>query len=128
MGLGPRVVGLVLLAVMVTGALVGWPVIQSSRGALRDSVLARNLSTASVAGELAAGLIRGAEGSLLQFSGDPIFSTAVLERDLETAEFHLGRAAENFEGFDSISVYTPDGIGWTSSLRSAWQNRGGSGD
>jgi PAS domain S-box-containing protein len=123
-GLGPRVVGLVLLAVVVTGTLTGGLVIQNNRSTIRDGVLARNLSTATLAGELAAELIRAAEGSLLQLSVGPVFSTAVLDRDLDTAEFHLARGAKTFETFDSIAVFTPDGIGWASSLGSAWQTRG----
>ena len=125
-GLGSRVVGLVFLAVVVTAVLTGWLVIQNSRDTIRDGILARNLTAATLAGELAAGVIRGAEASLRQVSGGPVFVAAVVERDLETAESQLARAVESFEDFDSISVYTLDGTGWASSLGPEWQNRGGS--
>ncbi len=124
--LGPRVIGLVLLAVLVTGGLIGWFVIQNSRSVIRESILSRNLATAKIAGNLAAQFVDGAESSLQQLAARPLFITAVLGRDLEQAEWHMEQVMQIDDRFDSIAVYTADGIGWASGLTSAWQYRGGS--
>jgi PAS domain S-box-containing protein len=125
-GLGPRVISLVLLAVLLAGGLIGWLVIQNSRSIIRESVLSRNLAIASVAGDLAAQFVDGAEASLRQLAARPLFIKAVLDGDLEQAEWHMEQVMQIDDRFDNIAVYSADGIGWASGLRAAWQNRGGS--
>jgi PAS domain S-box-containing protein len=126
MGLGQRIIGLALLAVVVTGGLIGALVIDSSRATLRSDILSNNLSTAELAGKLATSFVEGAETSLRELLASPPFVTAVLEQDLEQAEWHMEQGMQIDTRFDNIAVYTAEGIGWASGLRSEWQNRGGS--
>jgi signal transduction histidine kinase len=126
LGLGPRVVGLSMLAVLVTGGLIGTLVIESSRSALRADILARNLGTADLAGNLATSFVEGAEASLRQLALRPLFISAVLDQDLEQAEWHMEQVMQTDSRFDNIAVYTVEGIGWASGLKTEWQNRGGS--
>jgi PAS domain S-box-containing protein len=125
-GLGPRVIGLVLLAVLVTGGLTGWLVVQNSRSVVRENILSHNLATVSVAGDLAAQFVEGAEASLQQLARRPLLVAAVRDRDMVQAEWHMQQVMQIDTRFDSIAVYTADGIGWASALQSAWQYRGGS--
>jgi signal transduction histidine kinase len=125
-GLGPRVVGLSMLAVLVTGGLIGTLVIESSRSTLRADILARNLGTADLAGNLATSFVEGAEASLRQLALRPLFISAVLDQDLEQAEWHMEQVMQTDSRFDNIAVYTVEGIGWASGLKTEWQNRGGS--
>jgi signal transduction histidine kinase len=125
-GLGPRVVGLSMMAVLVTGGLIGTLVIDSSRSTLRADILARNLGTADLAGNLAASFVEGAEAGLRQLALRPLFISAVLDQDMEQAEWHMEQVMQTDSRFDNIAVYTADGIGWASGLRSEWKNRGGS--
>jgi signal transduction histidine kinase len=126
LGLGPRVVGLSMLAVLVTGGLIGTLVIESSRSTLRADILARNLGTADLAGNLATSFVEGAEASLRQLALRPLFISAVLDQDLEQAEWHMEQVMQTDSRFDNIAVYTVEGIGWASGLKTEWQNRGGS--
>jgi PAS domain S-box-containing protein len=123
--LGPRVVGLVLLAVVVTGGLIGGLMIDSSREAIRENILSHNLSAADVAGDLATQFVEGAEVSLQQLAASPSFVADVLDGNLEQAEASMERLMQIDNRFDSVAVYTSDGIGWASGLRSDWQYRGG---
>jgi PAS domain S-box-containing protein len=125
-GLGLRVVGLAILAVLVTGGLIGSLVITSSRDTLRADILSRNLGTADLAGNLATSFVEGAETSVRQLALRPLFIAAVLQQDLEQAEWHMEQVMQTDTRFDNIAVYTADGIGWASGLKSKWQNRGGS--
>jgi signal transduction histidine kinase len=125
-GLGPRVAGLSMLAVLVTGGLIGTLVIESSRSTLRADILARNLGTADLAGNLATSFVEGAEASLRQLALRPLFISAVLDQDLEQAEWHMEQVMQTDSRFDNIAVYTVEGIGWASGLKTEWQNRGGS--
>ena len=65
-GLGLRVIGLVVLTALISGGLIGVLVVQGSRTALRDDILGRNLGTADVVADLTLGFIEGAESSLHQ--------------------------------------------------------------
>jgi PAS domain S-box-containing protein len=125
-GLGPRVVGLSMLAVLVTGGLIGTLVIDSSRSTLRADILGRNLGAADLAGNLATSFVEGAEASLNQLALRQLFISAVLDQDLAQAEWHMEQVMQTDQRFDNIAVYTADGIGWASGLKSEWQNRGGS--
>jgi len=125
-GLGPRVIALAMLAVLVTGGLVASVVIGNARSAVRQDVLGRNLGTADLAGNLVTNFMEGAETSLRQLALRPLFVTAVLAQDLEQAEWHVEQVMQIDPRFDNIAVYTADGIGWASGLRSGWLNRGGS--
>jgi PAS domain S-box-containing protein len=125
-GLGPRVIGLAVLAVLVTGGLIGTFVIQNARSFLREDILGRNLGTADLAGNLAVSFVEGAEASLRQLAVRTLFVSAVLDRDLAQAERQMEQVMQIDPRFDNIAVYTADGIGWASGLKSEWQNRGGS--
>jgi PAS domain S-box-containing protein len=105
-GLGPRVIGLTMLAVLVTGGLIGTLVIESSRSTLRADILGRNVGTADITASLA--------------------TSFVLDQDMEQAEWHMEQVMQTDTRFDNIAVYTADGIGWASGLKSEWLNRGGS--
>jgi PAS domain S-box-containing protein len=125
-GLGPRVIALVTLAVLVTGASIGTSVIQTSRSTLRTDIFTRNLATADLAGNLAKSFVEGAEAGLRQLAARPLFIAAILDQDLAQAEWHMDQVMKTDPRFDNIAIYTADGIGWASGLGSAWQNRGGS--
>jgi PAS domain S-box-containing protein len=125
-GLGPRVIGLTMLAVLVTGGLIGTLVIESSRSTLRADILGRNVGTADITASLATSFVEGAETSLHQLALRPLFVRAVLDQDMEQAEWHMEQVMQTDTRFDNIAVYTADGIGWASGLKSEWLNRGGS--
>ena len=62
-GLGPRLVLLVIVAVLISGGLVGAVLIQQSRNTLREQIIGNNLAThkpaaGKVAGQSMAGALR----------------------------------------------------------------------
>jgi signal transduction histidine kinase len=124
-GLGSQVIGLALAAVLVTGVLIGWLLTTNNRQALEDSVHNRNLATVVAAGNLAAQFVDVAQTSLKHLSDGPIFGAAVLARDAATTEIHMSQLMQTVGRFDSISVYSPDGVGWASGLESSWSFLGG---
>jgi PAS domain S-box-containing protein len=126
LGLGAQVIGLAMLAVLVTGGLIGSLVIQNARSVVRENVLGRNLGTADVAGSLVVNYVEGSEASLRQLALRPLFLSAVLDKDVEQAEWHMEQVMQIDPRFDNIAVYTADGVGWASGLKSKWLNRGGS--
>jgi PAS domain S-box-containing protein len=125
-GLAPRLIGLAVLIALVTGALVGVTLIQTSRGVLREHILLSNFSAAHLAAEYASNYIKGAETNLLQFAARKLLIRAVREKNLPEAEAHLAQILDISALFDSASIYTAQGIGWASGLKDKWQNRGGS--
>ena len=125
LGLGPQVIVLVMLAVLVTGGLIGSLVIKSSRSTVREDILGRNLGTADLAGNLVMNYVEGSEASLRQLALRPLFVSAVQDQDVEQAEWHMEQVMQIDPRFDNIAVYTADGVGWASGLKSKWLNRGG---
>ena len=115
-----------LLAVLLTGGATSLLVTLSSRGVLRENVFSRNLATAVAAGDLASQFVQVAEGSLDHLSVGPLFGASVRAFDTAEAEGHLEQLMQTSGRFDSVSVYSPEGLGWASGLKSDWQFRGGS--
>ena len=64
LGLGPQAIVLVMLAVLVTGGLIGSLVIQNARSVVREDVLGRNLGAADLAENLVVNYVEGSEASL----------------------------------------------------------------
>ncbi len=125
-GLSIRVIALVVVAVVATGAITGALLIQHSRSVIRSDVFSRNLGTADLAGSLAVSFVEGAELSLQQLALRPLFIDAVFGGDVTQAEWHMQQVMQTDRRFDNIVVYAPDGTGWASGLGSEWQYRGGS--
>ncbi len=126
-GLTPRLIGLTVLMALVTGALSGVMLIQTSRGALKKQILASNFSAARLAAEYAARYIEGAETNLRRFAGRKPLLRAALEKNLPEAEAQLAQILDNSALFDNASIYSAQGIGWASGLKNGtWEDRGGS--
>jgi len=126
LGLAPRLIGLVVMAALVTGGLVGVLLIQNSRTVVREAILEKNLAAAGLVAKFAENYIEGAETALRQLAVNSSFLHAVLENDLGEAEKHLAQFLQITARFDGASVYDAKGIGWASGLMGKWQNRGGS--
>jgi signal transduction histidine kinase len=126
LGLGQRLTGLVVLAVLVAGGLVGAVLIESSRSALREQIIERNLAAADLAAQFVANYVEGAETNLHQFSVRRLPLSAIFDHDVEQTEAYLAQFLQIDARFDNIAVYDAQGIGWASGLMDQWQNRGGS--
>ena len=126
LGLGSRVIGLVMLTALVAGGLVGLVLIQNSRTVLRQHILNSNLATADLAAQFATNYVEGAETNVRQLAIRPSLLRAIFDNDMEQAELHLAQFLQIDARFDSISVYDAEGIGWASGLMDKWLNRGGS--
>jgi hypothetical protein len=104
LGLGPQVIVLVMLAVLVTGGLIGSLVIQNARSVVREDVLGRNLGTADLAGSLVVNYVEASEAGLRQLASRPLFVRAVLDQDVEQAEWHMEQVMQIDPRFDNIAV------------------------
>jgi PAS domain S-box-containing protein len=120
-----RLIGLIIVVAVVAGGSVGAVLIENSRSATREYILESNLAAADLAARFAANYVEGAETNVRQFAARPLFIRAVLDHDVEQAEWHLAQFLEIEDRFDSVAVYDAKGIGWASGLMGQWQNRGG---
>ncbi|MBN2352175.1 MAG: HAMP domain-containing protein [Spirochaetales bacterium] len=125
LGLAPRLIGMAVLIALLTGALVGVTLIQTSRGVLRKHILESNAAAADLTVEYTEQFFTDAKTSLLHLASWSSFTKAITGNDLRLTENTIKEFMDIKKVFDSVSIYDDHGIGWASGLGDAWQNRGG---
>lgn len=109
LGIAPRIVGLVALTALVSGAGVGLLSVRSSRSALQNQVLADYQSQADLAAEFTQHYVQGAQRALDQLVAIPNISDAVRAGYAAQLEPVLAVFQPIEPEFDNISIYGPNG-------------------
>jgi signal transduction histidine kinase/HAMP domain-containing protein len=120
-----KIIGLAIAGALFAGCLVGVIMILNSRKALLDTILENNLTVAEIMADFSANYIDNAQININQFVKRRLLTNAVISHDIKQAEWHLSQMIQLDKRFDSVSLYTTDGIGWASGITD-WKNRGGS--
>lgn len=105
-----RIVGLVALLVLATGAVISAILIESSRSVLRDEILAKALTTTDVAAELVDRTIRSAQHGVRAFAARPGVVRAILADHPEAMTEDLIEFQRGNPIFDSLGFVDARGI------------------
>jgi signal transduction histidine kinase/CheY-like chemotaxis protein/HPt (histidine-containing phosphotransfer) domain-containing protein len=126
--LGPRLVGLVVLAVLLTGGLVGGAVIEQSRRTIRDQILAQNLALADLGAQLTAQYVAAHVVAVRDLGQRPSIAQAVLANTLKDVEPELRLFRELHPGTSGPTIFDTNGINRATGAESAVAPSGASGD
>lgn len=120
-----QLIGLVVLAALLSGALIGAVLMQRSRSILREQITSHNLAAADLVADSAARFVRTAQNNARELAGRATIIRAVTEGRPERIEPELIHFLQFNDRNDSASIYDAQGIGRASGIIN-WQNRGGS--
>jgi signal transduction histidine kinase len=110
-GLVPRLVGLVGLATLVAGGLVGALLVGASRTALREQIFSSGLATTDLAAEFASRYVEGAVAAIDVLAGDEDVIRAVHGGDPAQATPEVRRFLErNAQRYNGVSLFTVEGF------------------
>lgn len=108
--IGVRFVGLVILVSLLIGAVIGHPLINASRDALRQQVLQNNLSQADLAAEFASNYIAAIQAHVRVFAKRPDVQQAVLNNAPVQLQTTLAQFVEIQTALEGVEIYDTNGM------------------
>jgi signal transduction histidine kinase len=107
---GAKFIGLVVLVALLSGSVVGYSLINTSRNSLRQQVLHNNLSQADLAASFASNYIKAVQAHIQVFANRPDIRQAVLNNTPEQIQPELAQFVEIQTALDSSGIYDSSGI------------------
>ena len=109
-GLAPRMIGLIILAAIVSGGLVGIALTYTSRNELRRNVLDSNLAHADLAAQYASNYVKAIQAGVRSFASRASVVGAVLDNRPEQVKDLLVEFLQIQSAMDSVNIYDEKGI------------------
>ena len=110
LGLAPQLIGLIVLVAIASGGLVGIELLNTSRNALRDEILRKNLSQADLAAQFTSNYISAVESSLRSFAAQPTMIQLVTADSRDEIDAKFLELLRTQPAMDNIGLYDPQGI------------------
>jgi signal transduction histidine kinase len=117
--IGVKFVSFVILVALLTGAIVGYTLIETSRDSLRQQVLYNNQAQANLASDFASNYLGAIQSHIQVFAKRPDIQLAILNNTPQQVQTTLAQFVEIQTALDSSGIYSSDGIQMVSSLANA---------
>jgi signal transduction histidine kinase/DNA-binding response OmpR family regulator len=109
-GLVPRIVGLVVLVVILTGGLISTVIVRQSRDTLREQTIANNLASAELLAEFAYRYMEGTQMTIRLLARRPSVQDAILSGNFSLATSELQEFIRINNRVDGCSIFDANGI------------------
>jgi hypothetical protein len=110
LGLAPQLIGLIVVVALVAGGVFGTILTNTSRDALRATILHSNLAHANLATEFASAYIQAVQANARLFATRPTVVRAVPADTPEPVESELVQFMQIQSALDSAFIYDARGI------------------